>query len=181
MKKILPLVLIVFFAAFGCPKKDPPPEKPVDQVASTFISANHGDIIILPTYKYVDEVKYNKGKAARYYHIWENKFEGKYIIIFQLFPKEGVFPDDVNWTPEQGSIFIKGKSAAYDSIAVRLHNALTQLGIQLPECFILAQRVHVSPTEALFRMLLVPDDMCSGDYSPVMKELDRVAIINPLG
>ena len=102
-------------------------------------------------------------------------------MIIVIVPKEGTFPDNLVWNNPNTALNVKGMRAAYSSISSRSYSIMNKLGADFPECFILAQEVHLDPREALFRILIVPDDMCTEDYEPVMEELDRVAIINPLG
>jgi hypothetical protein len=67
------------------------------------------------------------------------------------------------WVNPNGALHIKGMRAAYDSIASRTYSAMQKLGAEFPDCFILAEEVHVAPKEALFRILIVPDKMCTGN------------------
>ena len=97
----------------------------------------------------------------------------------QIVPKEGTFPNSINWVSNNGLIYSKGMRAAYNSISSRSYTIMTDLGAVLPECFVLAQEVHVSPKEALFRILIVDDEMCAEKYESAMEELDRVAILMP--
>lgn len=179
MKRIIPIFLILLFICLSC-NGNKVPDTRVEKDINSFVSKNHGSISILPTYKYIGMKETNEGKGIRKYFMWENEFEGKVIIILQLVPKEGVFPITINWTPEEGSLYVKGFRAAYDTIARPTYEVVTELGGLIPDCFILAEEVHVKPTEAIFRILIVPDKMCAGEYKPIMEELDRVAIINPL-
>ena len=181
MKRIIPIFLIpLLFMVIACPNNKVPDTR-VEEDTNTFVSKQHGSIAIMPTFKYMGEKINEEGKGIRRYFVWENNYDQKYIVILQLIPKEGVFPIDLDWTPKEGSLYIKGFRAAYDSIADATNTILLELGAIIPDCFILAEEVHVKPTEALFRILIVPDKMCSGDYESVMEELDRVIIINPLG
>ncbi len=180
MKRIIPIglmILLLFLVA--CPGNKPPDTR-VEKDINTFVSKNHGSIAILPTYKYIGMKENNQGKGIRKYFVWSNDYEGKTIIILQLVPKEGVFPVTIDWTPKEGSLYIKRFRAAYDTIADQTYEIIKEFGVTLPDCFILAQEVHVKPTEAIFRILIVPDKMCGGKFITVMSELDRVAIINPL-
>jgi len=180
MKKVLSIFLIALFFLVACNGGNKPVTK-VEPVTKTFVSENHGPIAIFPTYEYLGMKESFEGKSNREYHLWENKFDGKYILIIQIIPKEGTFPSDLVWNSTQGSLYVKGMRAAYNSIAARTYKIMKQLGAEFPPCFILAQEVHVSPKEAIFRVLIVPDKMCTEEYEPVMEELDRVAVIKPLG
>jgi hypothetical protein len=186
MKKITSFCLMFIFFLIGCGKGAPTGENIIKKTEfkediNTFVSPSHGTVAIFPTYKYLGSKEDSEGKGIRKYYVWEQPDEGKYIMILQLVPKEGTFPEGIDWTPKEGSLFIKGKRAAYNSINARSQKVMNELGAELPPCFILAEEVHVSKTEALFRILIVPDQMCLGNYEPVMQELDRVAIIKPLG
>ena len=156
-------------------------DTPVDNQISTFTSPTHGSIAIFPTYKHLGTSKNTEGKGIRTYNVWENERTNKYILIIQIVPKEGTFPEDLNWTPANGRLYLKGLRAAYNSIGSRPYSIMTKLGAKFPPCFILVEEVHVDPKEALFRILIVPDEMCAEEYEPVMEELNRAVIINPLG
>jgi len=179
MKRIFSIVLILLFALVAC-NGNKVPDTRIEKDTNTFVSKQHGPISIMPTFKYMGEQVNKQGKGIRRYFVWENSYDHKYIVILQLIPKEGTFPTDLDWIPTDGSLFIKGKRAAYDSIADLTHTVLLDLGAVIPDCFILAEEVHVKPTEAIFRILIVPDKMCEGKFILPMSELDRVAIINPL-
>ena len=177
MKKIIPIFLIFLFFLVSCQTT---PQKAVETDTNIFTSKTFGDIAIFPAYKYLGETNNIEGRGIRRYHLWENPYENKYILIFQIIPKEGTFPEDLNWF-SGNPLYVKGMRAAYDSLSERTYSVMINLGAKFPPCFLLAEEVHTSPKEALFRILIVPDDMCGDDYEPVMEELDRVAIINPLG
>lgn len=179
MKRIFSIFLILFFALVAC-NGNKKPDTRVEEDVNTFVSKQHGPISIMPTFKYMGEHINEQGKGVRRYFVWENSYDQKYIIILQLIPKEGVFPTDLVWIPPNGSLYIKGKRAAYDTIADPTYMVIKELGGVLPDCFVLAEEVHVKPTEAIFRILIVPDKMCGGKFILPMSELDRVAIINPL-
>ena len=180
MKKYNPIFLIMVLLLVACGGSQVS-DTPVNNQTSIFTSPTHGTIAIFPAYKHLGEMKNTEGKGIRTYNVWENPYDNKYIMIIQIVPKEGTFPEDLVWTPENGSLYIKGLRAAYNSIGSRPYSIMTKLGAEFPPCFILAEEVHVSPREALFRILIVPDEMCAEEYEPVMEELDRAAIINPLG
>jgi len=185
MKRIIPFILtvllflVLLFLVVACPGSKKPDTR-VEKDINTFVSKNHGNISILPTYKYIGMKETDHGKGIRKYFVWEDTFTNKIIVILQLVPKEGIFPVTLDWTPTQGSLYIKGFRAAYNTVAEPTHKVITELGGILPDCFVLTQEVHVKPTEAVFRILIVPDKMCSEEYEKVMEELNRVAIINPL-
>jgi len=178
MKKIIPIFLIFLFFLAGC---NSAPQPAIEKDTNIFTSKTHGDISIFPIYKHLGEKRNTEGKGIRTYNVWENPHENKYIMILQIVPKEGTFPEDLVWTPANGRLYVKGLKAAYNSIGSRPYSIMMKLGAKFPDCFILAEEVHVAPREALFRILIVPDKMCAEEYEPVMEELDRVAIINPLG
>ena len=179
MKKIIPIFLIFLFFLVSC-KTTPQPT--VEKDTNIFKSNTHGDIAIFPTYKYLGmKERSENSKAYRKYHVWENPYENKYIMILQMVPKQGKsFPSDINWFA--GSpLYVKGMRAAYASLGERPYSVMVNLGAKFPPCFILVEEIHKSPKEVIFRALIVPDKMCAEEYEPVMEELDRVAIINPLG
>ena len=179
MKKVIPIFLIFLFFLVSC-KTTPQPT--VEKDTNIFKSNTHGDIAVFPTYKYLGmKERSENSKAYRKYHVWENPYENKYIMILQMVPKQGKsFPSDINWFA--GSpLYVKGMRAAYASLSERPYSVMVNLGAEFPPCFILAEEVHVAPKEVLFRALIVPDKMCAEEYEPIMEELDRVAIINPLG
>ena len=184
MKKFIPFLIIIAFILSGCsgtPEQGEIIEETIiEEDINTFVSPNHGSIAIFPTFKYLGSKESSTVKSIRKYHVWEQKNEGKYVMILQIVPKEGTFPENLNWTPEEGALFIKGKRAAYSTISFTAQKIMFDLGADFPLCFVLAEEVHVVPTEAVFRILIVPD-RCEGNYEPVMEELDRVAIIKPLG
>ena len=182
MKKYNPvlLILILVFSLVACGGGQRTDS--IEPETKTFVSQTHGEIGIFPTYEYMGVYESSEGKGIRHYHLWENPYDGKYLMILQIVPKQGTFPPDIMWNNPKDAIYIRGMRAAYDSISSRSYGIMTKLGAQFPACFILAQEVHVAPKEALFRILIVPDNMCTGnDYQSVMEELDRVLIINPLG
>ena len=182
MKKCKPifliLVLVFFLISCGSGQRT---DTGIQPETKTFVSEKHGDIGIFPAYNFMGTYELATEKSFRQYNLWENPYEGKYIMIIQIVPKEGTFPPNLVWNDPQTSLYIKGMRAAYDGISSRSYSIMQKLGAEFPPCFILAQEVHVHPKEALFRILIVPDKMCTGDYEPVMEELDRVLIINPLG
>ena len=143
----------------------------VDHQVKMFTSAVHGNIAIFPTYKHLGTKKNTEGRGIRTYNVWENERENKYILIIQIVPKEGPFPEDLNWTPTGGRLYKKGLKAAYNSIGSRPYSIMMNLGAEFPPCFILAQEIHHNNTEAIFRILIVPDSFCSERYEPVMEEL----------
>jgi hypothetical protein len=178
MKKIIPIFLIFLFFLAGC---ETTPQSTVEKDTNIFTSKTHGDVAIFPTFEYLGMNESTEGKGVRKYYIWENKFENKYIMILQIVPKEGNFPEDLQWISKKDALYVKGMRAAFTSIASRSYIIMQKFVTEFPPCFILAQEIHVAPREALFRILIVPDKMCAEEYKPVMEELDRVAIINPLG
>ena len=182
MKKCKPifLILTLVFLLVSCGGQGT--ETGLEPETKTFVSKTHGEIGIFPTYEYLGVYESGEGKGIRQYNVWEEPFSGKYLLILQIVPKQGTFPKDLLWVNPKDALFVRGMRAAYDSIASRTYSAMQKLGVEFPACFILAEEVHVAPKEALFRILIVPDAMCTGnDYPSVMEELDRVLIINPLG
>ena len=153
----------------------------IEKDTNIFISKTHGEVAIFPTFKYLGVVDLTDYKAHRKYFIWENNYENKYIVITQIIVKADKFPPNIQWINPNGAIFARGMRGAYTSIANRPRLALEKVGGVLPDCFILASEAHVKEREALIISLIVPDKMCSENYEPVMEELKRVAIINPLG
>lgn len=180
MKKYSPifLILILLVSLIACTSS---PTSKVAKDTNIFTSKTHGDISIFPIYKYLGMSDFSDEKAYRKIYVWENAPENKYIIISQLIVKNGKFPVDITWISPYGALYTGYMQAAYTSIGERPFMALDKYGITLPDCFITAVKAHVNDTEAIFRILIVPDKMCSEVYEPIMQELDRVAIINPLG
>jgi len=178
MKKIIPIFLIFLFFLVSCKTT---PQSAVETDINVFTSKTFGEIAIFPTFKYLGmKERSENSKAYRKYHVWENPYENKYIMILQMIPKQGkTFPSDINWF-SGNPLYVKGMRAAYSSIGGRPHGVMVSLGAEFPPCFILAEEVHLSPKEVVFRILIVPDKMCAEEYEPVMEELDRVAIINSL-
>jgi len=185
MKKVIPIFLLILFFLAACggqdvkETKDSTP-KEVKKDTSSYISLNHGTIGVFPSYKYLGMEEASTEKGNRKYYLWEHPRLNKYILILQIVPKEGTFPENIKWVSPDDALYIKGMRAAYSSISLRTYEIIKKLGARLPDCFILAEEVHVIPEEALFRILIVPDAGCSEDYAPVMEELDRVTILNPL-
>lgn len=185
MRELISIFLISVFILFGCSGTPDTPEEIIEETIiekdiNTFTSPNHGTVAIFPTFKYVGDKENYQGNTMRKYHVWEQKHERKYIIIIQLLPKEGVFPDSKRWISTNDRLFVKGMRAAYNNLTPKTKQVIYDMSIMLPTCFIAAQEVHVVPQEAIIRILVVPDRMCVGDEEPVMEELDRTAIINPL-
>jgi len=148
----------------------------------SFTTKYQGDIGIISSYKYIGFDDFSDEKAIRKYYVWENATENKIIMIYQLIANKEPFPKDLEWiTPN--ALYRKNMRAAYTTVAGRPLSALHHFGMELPDCYILAQEIHIdeSKKEAIFRILIVNDEFCTEDYEPVMEELDRVAIINPLG
>lgn len=171
--------LIFILLIFGC-ATDPITTKEDDQTFR-FISRSMGLVSIMPTYQYIGEKDLSDQKATRVYHIWEDSMNEKYIMIYHLIAKQGTFPPGLQWVTPNGAIYIKGMRAAYTTIGEKPYSALQKFNLRLQECFILAQEVHHNDTEAVFRILIVPDETCAEEYEPVMEELDRVTIKDPLG
>lgn len=136
-------------------------------------------ITIFPTYRFLGSERTESSGAFRNYFVWENKFEGKYVLILQLFPRgEDTFPPDVQWVNPDGALYHRGMRAAYDSLSKSAVEIINKLGGELPDCFIVGQEVVVDRKlrEAILKVLIVPDKFCSGNWISVMEELDRVII-----
>jgi len=182
MKRIIPIFLILIFALCSCNGHTPDvpsTSETLKEEPYQFVTKSIGTYSIMPTYKYLGWRSFTDEKAIRDYHIWENKFDGKYVIIYNLIAKQGTFPPNLQWINEYDSIYHKGMRAAYITMGERPLLALQQFGVILPDCFILAQEVHHNDKEAVIRILVVPDKMCAEDYEPVMEELDRVIVKTP--
>jgi len=182
MKRIIPIFLIFLFFLVSCktttPVK-PSTEETLKKEPYQFVTKSIGTYSIMPTYKYLGWRSFTDEKAVRDYHVWENKFDGKYVIIYNLIAKQGTFPPDLHWIDTYAAIYHKGMRAAFITMGERPFMALQQFGVILPDCFILAQEVHHNDKEAVIRILVAPDKMCSEDYEPVMEELDRVVVTTP--
>jgi len=182
MKRIIPIFLIFLLVLCSCNGHTPDvPSTPetLKEEPYQFVTKTLGTYSIMATYKYLGLKSFSDEKAKREYHVWEDKFDGKYVIIYNLMANQGTFPPDLQWVSKHGAIYHKGMRAAYITMGERPFMALQQFGVVLPDCFILAQEVHHNDKEAVIRILVVPDKMCAEDYEPVMEELNRVVIANP--
>ena len=176
MRKYSPvfLIIILAFLLVSCGGQSTTDSESKYRI---FESPTFGKIAVFPSYDYMGVSQDNEGKGLREYHLWESPYDGNYALIIQIIPKEGEFPSDLIWVTRQNALYVKGMRAAYESIASRTYSVMQNLGAEFPACFILAEEVHVSPREAIFRILITPDDMCTGDYESTMQELDRTLII----
>ena len=183
MKRITIIFLITLFLLISCSPVKKPIKQELIENPYTFQTKLQGDISIMPSYKYVGSKDFSDEKAKRSYYVWIDRNQNKYIMIYQLIVNKGKFPSDIQWINNDYAIYSDGMRAAFTSLGKRPYETLKSLNIELPECYILGEEVHVSETndECIIRILIVPDDLCAENYEPVMEELDRVAIINPLG
>ena len=116
MKKYSPifLILILILSLVACGGQGT--ETGLDPEINTFVSKTHGEIGIFPTYNYLGQYDSAEGKGIRQYNVWEDPYNGKYLMIIQIVPKEGVFPSNLVWNNPKDALHIKGMRAAYDSI-----------------------------------------------------------------
>lgn len=160
------------------------PVEPFDSAEYHYMTPNQSFpyIAIMPSYKFVGEKDFSDQKAVRRYTIWESVSENKYLMIYQLIVREGEFPSNLEWITED-AIYKSGMKAVYTTIGNNAFKAIDHYGLIIPDCFILAQEIHINEAnnEAIFRILIVNDEFCTEDYEPVLEELNRVAITNPLG
>lgn len=180
MKKTISILFFILFI-ISCASKPQAVVKPEDK--NLKFVGNNQIISIFPTYRYVGEQDFSDENVLRVYHIWYNDFDGKIIMIYHLKMKKGMFPNNVQWLDKNSALFVEGMRAAYTNVIGRALIALNNSNIKLPDCYILGQEVHINKNnkEAVLRMLITPDKMCSEEYMKTMNELDRVAIIKSSG
>ncbi len=176
MKKIA-IVLSFLLLIFACNGTGPEVrDDPVDVEASYFYPKYHNPIAIFPTYKYLGKKNMESEKAAREYNVWKDNRSGKYILITTLTPKGDGFPENVTWINRDSAIYSNGNTTAYTSLHTRPLSVIHELdGGVLPDCIIVAQEFYFNKKEAMFKALIVPDEMCSEVAEPIIEELNRVA------
>jgi len=168
------ILCLSLFLLVGCPGTAPPVKPTVDKQVSYFNPKHHNPISIFPTYKYVGEQKSETDKVYRTYYVWNEEESGKYIVITVLNPK-GKFPQGVQWVDKTNALYVQGNKAAYNYLNMRLASALTQMGMPLGECIIIAQEFYYNDQEVIYKSLIVPDKWCTENAKPVIEELNRVA------
>jgi len=183
MKRIFTIFLMCILL-FSCSQNTLViPEEPFDNQTYKYLTPNQSFpyISIMPSYKYVGEKDFSDQKAVRKYTIWESVSEYKYIMIYHLVSNQGPFPSNIEWTTDD-VIYKSGMKAVYTTVGNNAYKALDHFGLVLDDCFILAQEIHINEenNEAIFRILIVPDEFCTENYQPVLEELKRVTITNPL-
>jgi len=173
----IPMIFMIFIIA--CNGKDVVPT--VDVQTSYFNPEYHNEIAIFPTYKSLghERMDFESSIAYRDYYVWEEAQSGKYILITVLTPKKGSFPDDIDWIDRDSAIYSKGNVVAYDNVHKRPVNVIHRLGGSVGECVIIAQKFYYHEKEVILKALIVPDEMCSGSAEPVVRELNRVANMQP--
>lgn len=181
MRKLIPIFLIILFVVSGC-KTTPSiqEEDIIEESTSTFTSLEHGEISIFPTYEYQGVSDQSDEKNIRKLYLWVNKADNKYIIVNQIIVREGTIPPGTKGIDPYGSLYSSWDEAVYTSIAERPYRTLGLFGIDLPPCFMAAVGAHIGDKEAIIRILIVPDKMCSENYQPVLEELNRSVLLDPL-
>ncbi len=176
MKNIIK-ILFVLFLIMGCNGTGPEVrEDPVDIQASYFYPKHHNPIAIFPIYKYLGKKNMESDKAMREYNVWKDNRSGKYILITTLTPKGDGFPKNVNWIDRDSAIYSNGNVTAYTSLHTRPLSVIHELdGGFTSDCIIVAQEFYFNKKEAMFKALIVPDEMCSEIAEPIVEELNRVA------
>jgi len=183
MKKILSIVLVlVLLFIFSCngtgPKVRQGKEDPtVDTFTNYFYPKYHKPIAIFPTFKHIGVRSISAtGKAYREYNIWKDDRKGKYILITTLRSTQGEFPEDFEWIDRDNAIYSNGNKTAYNSLHERPLKIIHEMsGERLPDCIIVAQEFYFNKKEAMYKVLIVPDEMCAEDAGPIIEELNRVA------
>lgn len=190
MKHFLTIFLICIFLSACAPspittKDDIAPDEITVKYLQTsaYMSGAKGYVESFPVYSYVGEKDFSDEKVFRRYNLWENRAEGKYIMIYHIIMKDGKFPRDVQWVDRESAIFVDGRRSVYTSIAGRAFTTLQHYNAELPDCILLVQEAHVNDkdNEAILRILIVPDEDCNQDLWNPVNELDRVTLTNPLG
>lgn len=171
--KVLPFLLILFLVSCWGNQVEPVVDK-----TNYFHSKYQFPIAIFPTYEYLGEEKMETKGAFRTYHLWKEQSSGKYIMINVLTPKGSIkFPENIQWIDYETAIYTRGRVAAYNRVHSRVEGVINGLDGPLPDCIIAAQEFYIDPDrkEAIYKMLIVPDDTCLEVYEPVVEELNRVA------
>jgi len=153
-------------------------ETPVDEKFSEFKSEYHNPIAILPSYDYVGKKEMETKGAYRTYYLWKEKTSGKYIMIHVLHPNGSKsFPENIKWIDRDSAIYSEGNIAAYDYLHERPASVITELDKPLPTCYVVAQEFYLDDErkEAMYKMLISPDDTCLLTYEDTIRELNRVA------
>lgn len=153
-------------------------ETPVDEKFSEFKTEYHNPIAILPTYEYVGKKEMETKGAYRTYYLWKEKSSGKYIMINVLHPKgSDSFSKDIEWIDRESAIYSEGNIAAYPELHYRPASVVAELDKPLPKCYVVAQEFYLDDErkEAMYKMLIVPDDTCLIVYEDAILELNRVA------
>jgi len=190
MKHFLTIFLICIFlsACATNPIENAEDLKQPEEVTVKYLQTsayNSGARMIgdVPVYSYVGEKDFSDENVFRRYNLWENRSEGKYIMIYHIILKKGEFSKDVKWVNREYAIFVDGMRSVYTSISKRPWSVLQYYNAELADCIMLVQEAHINDdnNEAILRILIVPDEDCNQDFWNPVNELDRVTITNPLG
>jgi len=180
MRKIFTLLAVLFLLAgcMGGKSSTPVMDEGFDTQTKYFNPEYHNPIAIFPTYEKLGTHSLDTEKAHRKYHVWQEKRTGKIILITVLTPNGyDSFPKTIRWMDSPGALYVGGNTAAYNHLNSRPAAAITKLGGVFPDCFIVAQAFYLDKNrkEAIYKALIVPDDVCAEEFEPVIDELDRVA------
>ena len=185
MKRIFKLIPILFILTmFACSIEKNPnlkEEPPIIGITSYFYPKYHKPITIFSAFKLIGVKSISENeKAHREYNIWKDSKTNKYILITVIRPYGRSFPDNVQWIDRESAIYSNENKTAYDFLHERPTSVINDFdldGTPLPDCIIVAQEFYYHPQEVIYKVLIVPDKMCAKDVEPVIKELDRVAIL----
>jgi len=184
IKKILCFVSIFLFL-FACNGGKTPPiskETKVNTQLNYFYPKYHNPIAIFPTYKFLGTKTVTQKRAYREYHLWEESSSGKYILISAIYPVGSKsFKKGIRWINKDSAIYVRGNVAAFTSIHPRAKRIIEEMGAILPNCFILAQEFYLDKErrEAIYKVLISPDEMCDRIPDSTVEELNRVANMQP--
>lgn len=172
------LVVLLFLLTVGCFGQGTEHSPVVDEKYNEFKTDYHNPIAILSTYQYVGNKNMETTGAYRSFYLWKQKSPLKYILIQVLHPKGKQFPEGVTWINRTDAIYSEGNITAYTSLHERPAKVIEELtGKPIPACIIVAQEFYLDKDrkEAIYKLLIVPDDTCLLTYEDTVSELNRVA------
>jgi len=181
MKNILKFILLIsLLITIGCVGVEKIETDVIEDI-NYFRPLYHNEIAIFPTYKYLGSKSVNieKSIAIREYHVWKHNNTDKYILITTLRPKDGTFKKDIKWINRKNTIYSQGNIVAYNTVHKRAATIIYELGGSLPDCLIITQEFYFHEKEVLYKSLIVPDEFCAEEATNVVRELNRVANMQP--